>query len=282
MKKFTIIDQVSGSQFSLYDSYLDTILRKFEGFEYASVKTSIDDVAGPYGAVYVTSKFGQRRVAIEGDLVSDNVFAQRRQLLEVLRQTGTIKLMKFITYDDLELQFEAEVVKLTEPYNHSVHTFLLEMIAPDWRFYSQELKTATIARTVLLGGTSIPLPSVPFGLPLDTTPETDISDIVNNIGNDNTDPIFTITGPGTNFTITNNTTGETFTLTAVLTDSDTVVIDVRARTVVKNGITNLYPNLTGELWSVVPGENEINFFIDSGFTALTTLSLAYRDAYIGI
>lgn len=281
MKQITIIEQQDNIQFTLYDNMRGSILREFQGFEYPSVRESIDDVAGPYGSVYVTSKFGRRRASIEGDLVGSDVYQLRRNLLRALRQTGVIKLIKFTTYDNMELQFEAEVVKLVNPYTHTIHTFLLELVAPDWRFYSQELINEEIVQSSIQGGGVLP-GKVPYAIPLQTTGETQLDNILENEGNETTDPVLTITGPGNGFIIGNLTVDKQLTFNRALSEDDVVIIDVRRRTVVLNGITNVYPDLSGDFWSLVPGENEIRFFVQSGLTTATKLEVSYRHAYSGI
>lgn len=281
MKNLTIIEQQDWNLFTFYDNALGTILREFDGFEYADVRESIDDVAGPYGSVYVNSKFGRRRVAIQGDLVSSDVYAKRRLLSKALRQTGVMKLVKFTTYDDLHLQFECEVVKVVNPYTHKIHTFLIEMIAPDWRFYSQILSSHDVGQTTIGGGASIPA-TIPWAIASSISSETDVSNIITNNGNETTDPIFTITGPGTSFLVRNETTEKEFTLSTTLEEGDEIVIDVKRRTIVLNGITNLYSSLSGELWSLIPGQNELRFLVSSGLTVATNLNVSYRDAYSGI
>lgn len=281
MKSLTIIEQQSGNQFTLYNSKLGSILRSFEGFEYPEVRVSIDDVAGPYGSVYITSKFGTRRMGIIGDLVSSDVFALRRNLLTVLRQTGVIKLIKFTTYDDMELQCEAEVTDFSNPYTHAVHTFKIELKSPDWRFYSQEEIVREIAQTSVRGGASIPT-AIPMSFTLPSSGETDLGNIVVNSGNETTDPVFTITGPGTNFIVGNTTNDTEFTLNYALSEGDEIEVDVKNRTVLLNGLTNVYPDFDGDFWSLSPGENEIRFFVESGLTVNTKLAIAYRHAYSGI
>jgi hypothetical protein len=281
MKQITITEQATGHYFTLYDNYLDTILRDFEGFEYPQTRPAIDDVAGPYGSVYITSKFGPRQFSISGDLVADDVFAQRRQMQKALRQTGTIKLLKFITYDDLALQCEAEVVKVINPYNHKVHTFLIEFVAPDWRFYSQEEITRTVGISSVMGGADLPFPELPFTLD-STSTESEVTNIITNEGDEVTDPVLKIYGPGTNFILENITTGKSFTLNTTLTGSDVVEVDVKNRTVVKNGTDNLYPDIEGDFWSLEPDENELRFFVESGSDLTTSLDVVYRHAYSGI
>lgn len=280
MKQITIIEQATLEQFTLYDNSADSILRKFEGFEYPDVRASIDDVSGIYGSVYINSKYGSRRFSIEGDLVGSNIFAQRRNLLKALKQTGVMKLIKFTTYDDLQLQCEAEVVKLVNPYTHSVHTFMIDFIAPDWRFYTQSVTAQSIPQTALSGGFSIPA-TIPLSLTLATGGIT-ANNILDNQGNETTDPVFTIIGPGNNFIIQNAKTGKQFIYTDVLVEGDSVVIDVKNRTVIKNGTDNAYQFISGDLWSIEAGENEYRFFVTSGGDINSALQIDFQNAYSGV
>lgn len=283
MKIIKVTEQQSGNYFTFYDNYLGSILREFEGFEYPETKVAIDDVAGNYGSVYITSKFGRRRFAIKGELISDDVFSLRHTLQKATRQTGQLKLVQFTTYDDRLLQCEAEVVKVNMPYTHRIHTYLIEFIAPDWRFYSQELVTREMAVSTIMGGTSIPFTLIPVSLDATPPTESEITNIIINDGNEVTDPIFRITGPGTDFTIQNITSGKTLLLTDTLIADDVVEIDVKNRTVILNGTDNLYPSISGDFWSLEPGENEMRFFIESGSTNMVSkLEVIYRHAYSGI
>lgn len=282
MNSITIFDQqLVLNKFTFYNNALGTILREFEGFDYPEVRTSIDDIAGTVGAIYINSKFGRRRMGITGDLIGTDVYEKRRQLVKVLRQTGSMKLLQFTTYDDLPLQCEVEVVSYKNPYTHQIHTFLIELVAPDYRFYSQTETTVNIGRSVLLGGGSIPT-AVPMSLPLSAASELGVNTIVTSIGTEQTDPIITIYGPGTNFTLRNESIDAELLLTLTLTSEDSVVIDIKNKTVVKNGVTNVYTNASGDFWSIQPGENDLTFLVQSGFTTDTLLEIKYRDAYGGI
>lgn len=281
MKTLKITEQLNNDYFPFFDNENGTILRSFEGFEYASVQNSIDDVAGPYGSVYVNSKHGRRQVGITGDLVGADIYTNRSLLLRALRQTGTLKLIEFTTYDDLALQFEAEVVKFVLPYTHQIHTFLIELVAPDWRFYSQELKSFDIDQTLIKGGATIPT-EIPMPIDLDTSVDSEHVSILTNDGNEVTDPVITVTGPGTGFTMGNFTSDKSFVLSSTLSGGDEVIIDIKNRTVVKNGTDNLYPDITGDFWSLLPGDNELRFLVDSDATDDTNLNFTYRDAYNGI
>jgi len=254
MKQIKITDQDSGSSYTFYDNSNGTILRRFDGFEYPEVLTSIEDVARQYGAYYVNSKFGRRRMSFQGDLVASDKFAQRRQLLTVVRQLGKEKLFEVTTYDDLLLRFQAEIIRLTMPYTHQIHSFLFELEASDYRFYSQT----------------------------EVDQDFDANDLITltNNGTEITDPIFTITGAGTDIKIINLSTGEDFEIDN-LTTGQVVVVDVKNRTVTLNGVSN-FGVFSGDFFGLQPGGNGIEFEVLSGDDANTNLNVTYRHAYNGI
>jgi len=253
MKQIKITDQDTSESFTFYDNANGTILRSFDGFEYPEVLTSIEDVAGKGGAHYINSKFGRRRMSFQGDLVGADKFSQRRELLTILRQRGTMKLFEVTTYDDLLLRFEAEIIRLTMPYTHQIHSFLFELQSPDWRLFSQTEEE----ETVTVGG----------------------SDTITNNGTELTDVIFTLNGPGTSIDIQNFETGESFSIDDLIAD-DEVIINTLNKTVTKNG-DDSYSIFTGDFFGLQPGDNTIGFDV-SGSTGATSLTLTYRHAYNGI
>jgi len=281
MKVLQIIDQVNDDNFTFYDNANGTILRDFEGFEYPSVRDVIEDVSGIGGAKYLNSKFGRRTVSWGGDLISSNVFSLRRDMISVLRQQGTMKLIKFTTYDDLNLQFEAEIVKVLNPYNHKVHTFLIEAVAPDWRFYSQTEKTLDTITTFVTGGGSIPT-AVPMSLLTVLDEYQAVNQFAVNDGNEATDPILTIYGPGTDFIIGNQTTGKSMEINTTISGDEYIEIDVKERTVKLNGLSNIYDSFNGDFFNLEPGTNQLEFTIQSGIDESTRLHVSWRDAYNGI
>ncbi|MGW2113803.1 phage distal tail protein [Streptomyces zhihengii] len=106
---------------------------------------------------------------------------------------------------------------------------------------------------------------------------------VNNSGDDDAYPIWTIDGPATAITLDNHTTGETLTLTRTLTGADTVVIDTRQRqqTALLNGSTNLWPDLSDDssMWALAPNTNELELTV-SGSTSDTRIRMTYQLRYL--
>lgn len=114
---------------------------------------------------------------------------------------------------------------------------------------------------------------------------------VDNDGDDIAYPIWTVEGPATSISLTNEitdpVTGATVTkelvVTHTITGADTIVIDTRERrqTALLNGTTNLWPDLSddSELWPLEPGINHLNLVID-GSTSDTQVHMTYQPRYL--
>ncbi|MGW3154000.1 phage distal tail protein [Streptomyces sp. NPDC001089] len=104
-----------------------------------------------------------------------------------------------------------------------------------------------------------------------------------NLGEVDTYPVWTIKGPATAATITNSTTGESFTLTRSLSSSDTAVIDTRegVKDARLNGSTNLWPNLNSSavLWPLRPGSNDVGLTV-TGTSGTSSVQLTYTSRYL--
>lgn len=276
MKQITITDVENNKSYTLNDTRAEgSFIEKVEGFEYASVLEAIEDVPNEGGAVYINSKFSSRRVGITALITCDRL-EERRELLAALNQNGNLKKITFTTLDDLQLQFYAMVKNLVFPYTTMETPLLLELIAPDYRFYGQTLKQFETSQTEITGGAEIPA-SIPMSIGSDT----DLVNAINNDGNEIMQPLFRIDGPGTFFTVGNTTTGEEFTIDYTLTADQYILIDTVNQTVLLNGITNIYSAFEGDFWSVHPGENNIQFLV-TGLTADSLLTIYYRDTYNGV
>jgi hypothetical protein len=106
--------------------------------------------------------------------------------------------------------------------------------------------------------------------------------LTNNIGNYETNPVFTIKGPVTNPTITLLSTGEFFTLNMTLTGSDTIVIDMQQGTVVLNGTTTRYGSVAvGSSWfGLPPGSSTVKLSsTDSSYPVGNQFRVDYRSAW---
>ena len=273
MKIITLTDGIN--QFTFNDNADGTILREFEGFEYPNTRPVLIDLPARDGSLYIGSQFGSRRLSWSGDVVNPNIFARRRSMLSSMSQ-GQLKLLQFTTYDDLELQTYVEIKKVVMPYTHMVHGYLIEAVAPDYRFYTQELTTETVQITEQSGGMAIPTP-----IPGPIGGGASIPVVVDNVGNANTFPILTITGPGTNFTIQNLDTGQSMAITIELNAGETIVINTLNRTLFK-GNQNVFGSFSGDWLWLQPGNNRFFFNAQLATDENTQLEIQFRSAYLGI
>lgn len=239
------------------DEFMFEDVGYMEGFEYPIAKPVIEDIAGPQSAVYITSKFGRRPLSWQG-LISNDVFENRRLLLQACRQQGTIKTIEFSTCDGLAIQADVEVSKIVMPYKNGRSAVLIEAITPDWRFYSQEEYTSESAST---------------------------NQTIDNAGNESTNPVFIINGPFTSVTITNLNNSRSFVITldeySGLSNGEYITVDCKNRTVKLDDGISIFSAFSGEFLDLEPGENTIQFSPVGG-DGNTTLETVYRDAFSGI
>lgn len=249
------------------------------GFEYSSTRVVIEDIASGSGSVFVASRFGRRNLSWRG-LIKENVMVERRRLINACN-VGRLKTIEFTSCDGIDLQAEVEILSLIAPYKLGTTIYQIEAVAPDFRFYSQKLKSENVRQSILQGGTSIPS-DVPMSLVLNESDITEIIKVIVNEGNVDTDPIFTITGPGNGFIVTNVSTGSEFILAEELEDGESIVVDIGKRTVIKNGNENVYDSFSGDFWTLRAGENQLRFLVQSNFSDNSLLNLQFRSAYTGI
>lgn len=107
---------------------------------------------------------------------------------------------------------------------------------------------------------------------------------VTNMGDVPAYPVWVINGPGDGIVLTNDTTGESIDLTGyTLAAGHYIQIDTRPliRTVLLDGVTNLYSSLVGtpSLWALQPGDNSVTLDMTS-ITNASYISASYRQKYL--
>lgn len=139
----------------------------------------------------------------------------------------------------------------------------------------------TIVTYQLSGSVATFFPFFPLRL---ASSEVFADDTINNLGDVDTWPVWTITGPGSAITLRNLTTGKLLTLTGVtLGAGETVTIDTRPgqKAVYRNDGTNLYGSLTStsSLWNLQRGQNAVRVEMGSATTD-SSVRLARRHRYL--
>lgn len=108
--------------------------------------------------------------------------------------------------------------------------------------------------------------------------------VVDNNGDVEAWPVWTITGPGSNPVLANQTTGKSISLTLTLAAGEQVIIDTRpGEKSVTNAVgASLFPYLssTSELWPLARGVNLLAVTVASS-TSATSVSLRYKRRWLG-
>ncbi len=110
---------------------------------------------------------------------------------------------------------------------------------------------------------------------------------VGNDGDVEAFPVWTIHGPGSAITLTNNTTGKSLALTGngglTLLSTDVLTIDTQARTVLLNGATSQYSKLSfaSALWTLARGFNGISVSM-TGTGPASFIQGSYKRRWLGV
>lgn len=97
-------------------------------------------------------------------------------------------------------------------------------------------------------------------------------------------PVWTFTGPGSEPSVSNLTTGETFTSSLTLAAGETLTVDTRPgqKSVVDSSGNNQFRTLSvaSSLWSLQPGTNSLSLGMGAT-TGASSIALAYRRRWLG-
>ena len=162
-------------------------------------------------------------------------------------------------------------------FQYNATTVPIQFTANDPLIYSSTLKQA--------GPVGLPSPTagLTFNVTFNATfgASTGGSMSVTNSGNYLTAPVFTITGPMTNPSITFTSTGQFISFNLALSAGDVLVVDTGNRLVTLNGTAARFNAVvTGSSWWGIPaGTWSIGVSSSDSATVAGTFAAAYRDAW---
>jgi hypothetical protein len=148
------------------------------------------------------------------------------------------------------------------------------LFAPDPRYYATPFTTTSLLPSVALGRTYDRVYDLVYGG--GSAGATIIND-----GTVTTYPVVTITGPITDPTIANQSTGQYITVNTILSASDTLIIDLYEKTIVRNGSSarNLLAG-NSQWFGCDPGNTTISFTGSSTIIGTTVASITYSSAFV--
>lgn len=118
-----------------------------------------------------------------------------------------------------------------------------------------------------------------------TSSEVVVSQVVANLGDVPTWPVWTITGPGSGIQLQNITTGQTISFsTLTLGSGQSLTIDTRpgVKTVTMQDGTNMFWDLsaTSALWALAVGNNSFNLQMSAAIAGQSTVSVSHWQRYL--
>ena len=198
----------------------------------------------------------------------------------LVQQSGTTQMNFKLSPSDSEYIINARVrgmVTSVDPeYTFGYIKAQVTMFCPDPRYFSSTVTTATMTVQPPLGRTYNRTYNLTYGggsLSSSTT--------ITNAGRWTTYPTITITGPVTNPTVGNITTGQYITINYNLANTDTLVIDLDQKTVTLNGAYARNLLAGNSTWFGAPPGSSNYYFTGTNTTAgVTSATVTYRSAWV--
>lgn len=241
-----------------------------------------------HGVLDATNYYGPRTFEVTGRVVADSM-DELWPLVDNLKGSlvlGSYHTMIFrrqgLSYDErclVRVDSPVDIPLTTMP--SPVIFFGVSLLAIDPRIYTNTLSSGSYDPTDAgSGGLSFAL-----DFPLDFEASSTSGHLtVTNEGNISSPPVIVITGPVTNPIVDNDTTGQSiYTQALALTASDTLTLDVAARTVVLNGTTSrpdLLDSSLTEWFNIAPGVNQLRLRGTGMSAGATQLVVSFRSARI--
>jgi hypothetical protein len=277
-----VIIPSDGGFYSLPSSYV--FLTDIDGFGNPEPKLGQHEYGNQHGGMFASQYYKSRSLALFGEISAPDqaTFEQERfDLSQAFSFLNAEKLLKFTTFGGRALQCNVMIAsrirdKILGP---AASSFAIELTAADPIFYSQDLHTV-LGTVATLTGTGFALP---FSFPLALSGSLEGIATVTNLGNARVYPTqMKLIGPGTDFTLSNKTTGKDLFYTGSLSAGEYVIIDPKRHTAYKNGTDNVYGNISGTWWDLYYGSNSAALVVGSGNTNETGFEISWRDGYWAI
>ena len=271
---------------SLLIEDLATSVRDVRGLGTPAPRRDVSPRSSRHGAIDLTRYYEGRVIDLVGDLTEATQVATWEALdaLKEKLQLGATRTLQFTRAGFSEAEQVEVVVASTVDAEVSaerpnVIRWGVSLFAADPRIYGATLRAASYDPAAALAGGGVTFPlTFPVSFSVSTVSLLEL--LVG--GNAPTPPVLTLRGPANTPTFDNDTTGLSIQTTAVLGSSDTLSIDVKARTVTLNGASR--PDLidVGEStwWELARGTNRLRVRGTGMSVGSTLFTCQYRNARI--
>lgn len=262
------------------------MLTEITGFDSPDVRENADDLVQMDGGIHGDFFYGRRPITMTGKITSfgGNPATRNMQMTRLMQATNAMRANAILSWTpsgSVQQQFiglrRQQPLRITEAW---IKQFQISMVAADPRIYSGAVNTTSVSAsgTGGAGGFGFNMTfDVAFGAAVITG-----QTFVENKGNAETFPVYTITGPGQNPSVYNATTGKLLSFIYTLGAGETLVVDTLNRTVMLNNASSRYSavDFTNTTWGgLVPGVNELRLQFFS-FSSPASLQVDWRDAWL--
>lgn len=274
---FTIDSLVIGTVASGYH------LTRLNGFGMPVVEVNVKQRGSYHGGILGQYNYGRRELSIEGEIIGSSLSdfnSKRRAIEQAFTLFDGLKTLSIETKDSLSLQVDVMIKSaFNAPYERGravIGDFRAELVAP-YPYIESQAQVTTELSVFDGGGWALPIE-----LPFDMSAGGTGAEIIANNGNGNAYPTVTIIGAIENPSLQNTTTSKNLSINYTLnTSTDYIELDFYNRTALANGTTNILQYVSGDWWTLAPGNNTVKLFAGSaGATALATM--LHRHAYLGL
>ncbi|WP_064444453.1 phage tail domain-containing protein [Rhodococcus sp. YH3-3] len=273
--------KVTLNNFALNDASNYTYLDSITGLDIPPIRTSSGNSSGQSGGYIGPQLYGMRPITLPGRIFSADkvVHETRRKQLQAALSTGDVEMRVttdggncYIIYCKL-IDFDMPISRIVDK-----SSFNIELMAPDAVIYDDSISglNKTPLHRFVSGGLTWPL-----SWPLVWAPGSQPT-IINNTGTVVLFPVITLTGSMSSPTITNQTTGQSFTMPGFTTGpTDVVVIDMRAHTVLLNGENVLGLTAEKPAIALITGNNQLFLRTSSGSDTVVG-EVSWKPGVMGI
>lgn len=260
----------------------NTTINKLEGISRVPMRISEDPLTGGDGGNIWERRYDMRPITIGGYIYAEDFttyYAKRNLMLQAFKIATTTNTLIITRPDGVQKALTAKVIDLPI-YNETEGEFCscqfeIVLKAED-PYYISPSTIAYYCGLTQTGGFPIPMT---IAAPLSSLTGNTIQII--NGGDVPGKVVFKIANAVVNPTVTNITTGKSFTIAQTLIDGETITVykDTTGQYVTKNTGASLYSYFTGTIFDIVPGTNIIVFSATT-YTATAVLEVDFTEKYL--
>jgi hypothetical protein len=267
-------------------------IQEFVGSGFPAIRYAEEVKSQQDGAIATGYRFGSRTFGWKGTVFSTTAalyLAARNELMGALNLQnqpleGLTMTFNLITGDTRTLR-DVRIVDANFDFKGGAPSIVWNDYQVTFRstFPFFEGAETDSSQQITSVGFGVVVPA-PVGAPLSSTSSGGSATdplVLTNAGNANAWPVFTITGPGAGFTISNSTTLHSCYIDYTLAAGETIEIDTWAHTITF-GSSSIRSAFSGDWIYLQAGSNTITITADSSTSSDTQLRTVFSDTYMGI